>query len=249
MNWFRRIFIAFSHRQNASTTTRYMFPAFLGSVAAASLFALSPVAIGTYVIVGSTSQAVEVGDVYPVDIFVAAAEPVNAVELQLEIDNKQASVFGVDRGQSVITLWTEEPVITDNSVTLRGGTFQRGFLGKHLIATINLRAEAPGPHEFSIQDIRLIAGDGKGTEVDVSNNDASSFTVFHFDESTSADDMNIVTLDTITTDIDDDGVVTLRDMSVFVGAWSNQTAFYDFSGDGEMTFTDFSILLSDLFTN
>lgn len=225
-----------------------MFPAMLGTAAVASLLALAPATLGSYVIVATPDPAVEVGSVFPVDISVFAAEPINAVELELVIPSDKVDVFGVDRGRSVITIWTEDPVVTDSSVALRGGTFQRGFLGEHLIATVNLRAETAGQLAVQVKNVRFIAGDGAGTVVPVVNANQSRISVFQYDENTSAEEIAVITSVALKTDINSDGRVSLQDISVFVGAWTNNTGdVYDFSGDGQMTFTDFSILLSDLF--
>ena len=51
----------------------------------------------------------------------------------------------------------------------------------------------------------------------------------------------------IISDIDGDGTVTLKDVSIFMAAWRNQDVIFDFNGDGKMTFRDFGIILSDSF--
>ena len=49
------------------------------------------------------------------------------------------------------------------------------------------------------------------------------------------------------TDIDGDGDIDLGDLSAFMAAWFLGNKVYDFNGDGKMTFSDFSIILSDSF--
>jgi hypothetical protein len=51
----------------------------------------------------------------------------------------------------------------------------------------------------------------------------------------------------IVTDIDGDGTVSLSDVARFLSAWRVKDAVYDFNGDGQMTFRDFGIILSDSF--
>ena len=224
-----------------------MFPAVLSSAAVLGLMALSGSTMGSTVYLETTASAVEVGDLFPVVIYTSATVPVDAIELTVSFPADKVDVFGVDRGQSVLSLWTEDPILTDTSVLLRGGTFQRGFLGKHQIATINFRAKTAGQYEIAIKDLRLVAGDGQGTEVIVNTVPAGTLSVFNFDENTSEEQIRIAVSQNIVSDINGDGEVTLQDISAFMDAWSNRSALFDFNGDGRMTFRDFSIILSDFF--
>jgi hypothetical protein len=156
-------------------------------------------------------------------------------------------VLEVDRGQSVLTIWTEDPVITNNSVVLRGGTFRRGFVGEHKIATIDLIARNTGNSQFNTADVLLLAGDGQGTPVSVSNNGNSNGSLFVYDENTEPNDIRVEVSLSLVTDLDGDGEVTLRDISAFMSDWSRKTTIHDFNGDGRMTIRDFSILLANFF--
>src|SRR5690606_17479817 len=119
----------------------------------------------SYVKLEVTNSVVTAGDVFAVDIYAFAHVPVNAVDITLRFDESAVEVVSVDRGQSVLTLWTEDPVIADDYVTLRGGTFRKGFLGEHKIATVELRALEGGSGEFKTENVLLLAGDGQGTPV------------------------------------------------------------------------------------
>jgi hypothetical protein len=170
----------------------------------------------SFVHLESSAKSVRAGEQFSIDVYVTAHVPVNAVDLTLDFPKEQISIVGIDKGQSVITLWTEEPSVKGNSVVMRGGTFRKGFIGNHLIATINARATQTGVAEFSV-----------GTESAVGVKG----------------DVAIL----LVTDIDGDGVVSLVDISRFMGAWSTGGTVYDFNGDGAMTFRDFGIILSDSF--
>ena len=119
----------------------------------------------SYVKLEARQSAVEKGDQFTIDVYARAHVPVNAVDITLRFNADSAEVVSVDRGESVLTIWTEDPVITNNSVTLRGGTFRRGFLGEHKIATIDLRAKKVGQSAFKLENVLLLAGDGSGTEI------------------------------------------------------------------------------------
>lgn len=237
----------YRQQRRSNRTVRYMFPAILSSAAAFSLLALSGSTDQSFIYLETPTQAVEVGDIFPVTVYASAGVPVNAVELQLEFPEDKVDVFGVDRGQSVITIWTDEPVIANDSVQLSGGTYRRGFLGDHQIATINFRATETGQYEIVIEDARFVAGDGQGTVVATTNVPATDITVFNYDENTTEDELMVVVDKGLITDINGDGKITLKDISAFMGAWSSKSAKHDFNGDGRMTFRDFSIILADFF--
>lgn len=237
----------YKNRRTASRTVRFMFPALLSSAAALGLLALTGGTQDSYIYLDAPKQAVEVGDLVPVTIYASAAVPVNAVELTVSFPEDKLDVFGVDRGQSVITIWTEDPVVNSNSVQMRGGTFKRGFLGDHQIATINFRAEKSGQYSISVEDVQLIAGDGEGTVVAAVTKPEATISLFNFDESTSEEELKVAVAKKVSTDLNNDGKVTLQDISAFMGAWSNRSGSHDFDGDGRMTFRDFSIILAEFF--
>lgn len=235
-----------AHR-SSSLTVRYMFPALLSSATVLGFLALSGASYDSYVFLETPSQAVEVGELFPVTIYASAAIPINAIELEVSFSSNNVDVFGVDRGQSVITLWTEDPVIERSTVQLRGGTFKRGFLGEHQIATINFRAKKTGQYTIQTENVRLVAGDGEGTEITAIDVPAATLSFFNFDENTSEEEIRVAIQKKLVTDVNGDGQITLEDISAFMGAWSSKNITFDFNGDGRMTFRDFSIILADFF--
>lgn len=232
--------------QNRKGTVRYMFSAIL-SIAALLGAAVVTSTESSYIRLEASSTTVLAGDSFRIDVFAYAHVPVNAVDITLEFDKNAVSVTGVDKGQSVITLWTEEPIIEDNKVILRGGTYRKGFLKEHRIATINLSAKKTGQSNLSATDVVLLAGDGKGTKVSVAETKNSSVSLFVYDQNTSPESIGVSVKVNIFSDIDQDGKVTLKDISIFMSAWSDKSVIYDFNNDGRMTFRDFSIILADFF--
>lgn len=223
-----------------------MFPAAVLSAAALGA-AVITADDASYVRLESSERTVEAGTRFSVDVFAYAHVPVNAVNVTLQFDPGSVEVLEVDRGQSVITIWTEDPVIESDRIVLRGGTFRRGFLGEHKVATIDLRARETGQNTFTATDIVLLAGDGAGSEVDTETVPNGSINLFVYDENTDPESIEVAVSLDVVTDIDQDGEVTLRDISAFMAAWNSKEDRYDFNGDGRMSFRDFSILLSDYF--
>jgi hypothetical protein len=224
---------------------RHMFPALL---VVAGMMTASVVSMvdRSYIKLQTPQTTIEAGKSFSVEVYAYAHKPVNAVDITIQYDAEAVEVTGIDKGQTVITLWTEEPLITQNEIILRGGTFKKGFLGEHIIATVNFKAKKTGLSSFSASDVVLLAGDGSGAPVDTARSATSKIDVFVYDENTAPDQIGVNVKLSVITDIDGDGKVTLRDVSVFMNAWNNKDVIFDFNGDGRMTFKDFSIILADM---
>lgn len=227
-------------------TVRYAFNTMLiGSIIAG--FASVITENTSYLTIKMHPQSVTEGESFTIEVFATAHTPVNAVDVVLDYPESQMLIKGIDTGTSVITLWAEKPYVKDGHVYLRGGTFKKGFLGEHLIATIRAEAKSAGIAHITAADARFIAGDGLGTEVAV---DYSKTGEVRIALGTTKDGKleGGAKLELIT-DLDGDGNVDLSDISSFMSAWLTKRNTYDFNGDGRMTFRDFSILLSDSFFN
>jgi len=255
MSFFSKIFYFFCApcKPNRSLTVRYAFPlifTFAALLGAATVVSTNK----SFIHIESSVSSVRAGQIFSIDVFVTAHVPVNAVNISLDFPKDQVQITGIDTGESVITLWTQQPYIENNTVVLSGGTFRRGFIGTHRIAKVNARAIESGLAQFNISDVTLLAGDGTGTSVKVSKTDADSATLYVLgkDEASPAASEEGVGLEGtisvfIITDIDGDGKVTLADISRFMAAWSSKSTIFDFNNDGKMTFIDFGIILADSF--
>ncbi len=236
------------YRRRRNLTVRYAFPmmALLATLLGAGAVSTSQQSSIRLEAVPSTVPA---GDSFSVNVYVSAHVPVNAVDIDVAIPSN-ARVTGIDTGESVITLWTQDPYLEGNTVVLRGGTFRKGFIGEHLIATINAEALSSGIGEFVVRDVTLLAGDGSGSSVSVGDQEGARLYIANAD-GTFADSQTVATDGAVAvivvTDIDGDGDVSLTDVSRFMVAWTSQSLVYDFDNDGRMTFRDFGIILSDTF--
>lgn len=227
-------------------TVKYMFPAVLGTVLLLSASTISS-SSESYVFLSSDTRTVEVGELVLVEIGVSAHVPINAVDITIDFPADKLEIFSIDRGQSVLTIWTEDPIISRNAVQLIGGTFKRGFIGTHEIAVIKFRAIKAGQYEVQTDAVTFIAGDGTGAKVQAHAKPVNTLALFSFDENTSSKEIQVAIAAGITTDLNNDGRVTLQDISAFMGAWNTKKQLFDFDNDGRMTFKDFSIILADFF--
>lgn len=229
-----------------STTVRYMFPALAVFAALAGAAALTT-SSESYIRLEASDTTIEAGERFTMHVYANAHVPVNAVDVTIRFDEAAVKVLEVDRGQSVLTIWTEDPIVEDDRVILRGGTFRRGFLGEHKLASIDLKAEETGQSSFSVSDVILLAGDGSGTSVSVAEGPEPDVNLYIYDENTDPESIGVDVEVRVVTDINGDGSVTLQDISAFMAAWSKRDKVYDFNNDGHMTFRDFSIILADFF--
>jgi hypothetical protein len=250
MKFFRRVLNAIFPTLGLknSPTVHYAF-SFLFVFAAIAGIAAVTSTKGSYIKVVTNENAVEVDTQFKLDVYVFADTPINAVDISVLYPESQVEILGIDKGESVITLWTEEPFVANGAIVLRGGTYKRGFVGEHKIATINVKAKTAGSAQFLAGTVSLLAGDGKGTTVKADTTRAKIATLI-FPPGQKPN--NTTTLEgavrfVVVTDIDGDGVVSLRDISSFMANWTTKEQKYDFNNDGQMTFKDFSIILFDYF--
>lgn len=251
--WYTKILYSFctTCRPNRSHTVRYAFSFILGLGVVLGAVAVTS-QNATYVEVIASDTTITAGQYIELDVYVSAHRPTNAVDLVVSVPENQLEVMGIDTGESVITLWTEEPYYENGKVHMRGGTFRRGFVGRHLIATINVRAKASGLAYVNVTESLLLAGDGTASEIPATPNEGETARVYigAAGEELASDDANAFSATAevrIVTDIDGDGDVSLADVSRFMAAWTSKSIIFDFNGDGQMTFRDFAIILADSF--
>jgi len=224
-------------------TVRYTFSllAFIAAfIGVASIISGSE----SYITITTTTENIAQEQQFIIDVRAHAHIAINAIDVVIEYPENMLIIESIDTGRSVITLWTEEPYARDGNIYLRGGTFRGGFLGEHPIARIKARAVSEGEARVVVRDIQMIAGDGRGTNVQVSDSlyDSVKIVVSGTDGTLSAKaEISVVT------DTNGDGKVDMKDIALFMTAWLTRGQMFDFDGDGKMTIRDFSILLADAF--
>lgn len=188
----------------------------------------------------TNSETVKIGERFFVDVIIEASVPINAVSIEIE-HSPNVVIDSLRDGESVLNIWTEPPSVKNRLITLSGGSYRRGFSGKHRIISIQARARDAGNASFTIRSANAVAGDGEGTQITLSKTQKTLSLNVHAEELTTEN------LRELKTDLTGNGRVTLQDISIFMVAWNNKDKVYDFTGDGRMTFRDFSIILSDFF--
>ncbi len=236
-----------SLKPRKSKTVRYMFPVIFSVLAILGASAITSID-ASYIKLNPSKTVVMNGEQFVIDIYAYAHVPVNALDIKIDFDPASVEIVSVDKAQSVLTIWTKEPTVENNSIVLGGGTYRRGFIGEHLIATIKAKALSSGQTKFMVNEANLLAGDGSGTKVTTTNNTTDtvkSFIIYNQGEDPAKISANLEL--GISADIDGDGTVTLKDISTFMSAWYNGDKTYDFNSDNKMNFIDFSIILARSF--
>lgn len=246
---FKRIFYALctTCKPNKSRTVRYAFP--ITFIALAFVGAAAILSENTsYITIKSVPEVIKKGEVFFLEVYVFAHTPINAIDIEISYSQERMKVMGIDKGESVLTIWTEEPKAENGVISFRGGTFRKGFLDKHLIGKIRVEALESGTAKILTDSARFLAGDGKGTEVLVTETGAENTSVYITNTDGSVTRSFTGSAEVLLlTDIDGDGKVSLRDISVFMVSWKAKSNIYDFNDDGRTTFIDFGILLADSF--
>ena len=231
-----------------TVTVRFAFPLLfltVGYLGIANIVSTSPSAISLEL----TTSVVGKGSDFQINVYASAKVPVNAIDIAISYPADTIEVLGVDKGQSVVTLWTEEPKAENGLITLTGGTYRKGFIGKHLVATVNARALKDGKANFFVKKAELLAGDGKASlvatdlvsgraDISVTTNTTGGVA----NDQVSGDVKQIAVY--VVTDINGDGKVSMSDITTFMSHWFSKDTLYDFNNDGKMSINDFSILLS-----
>lgn len=237
-SWFRK-----------SSTVRIAFPVVFMTLIIAGAAAVST-SQTSRVVVEVEPQIVAPGTEFTINIYGIAHTPANTVDIEVSYPERQVEILGIDTGESVITLWTEDPKWENGTIYLRGGIFRRGFVGEHLIARVRAKGTQSGSAYITTDGARFLAGDGRGTEIALEDSaDAEVYIGGSQNMIRNGDSSDITGRIAIqvVTDLDGNGEVGLNDISIFMSTWRTGKEALDFNGDGRMTFTDFAILLADSF--
>ncbi len=194
------------------------------------------------------NEVVEKDKNFFVDIYAVAGEPVNAIDFEITFDENKLSTAGIDKGESVFTIWTKEPEIKPGRIFVSGGTFKRGFIGKHKLVTIKFKPKQKGAVTLSVNKVNFLAGDGSGRNVALKEEGKKlDLYVHNTGDNLDEDLQDFLNNKKLVTDVDNDKRVTLVDISIFMSSWFKKDKIFDFNNDNKMTLVDFSIILADSF--
>lgn len=116
-----------------------------------------------------TKSSFSVGDTLSVGVFVSTTDDnkaINALSGKIMYPTDKLSVVGISKTNSIINVWTIDPVKETSDVRYEGIVLNPGWSGaKGRIITITFKAKAVGSATFSFLSASVLANDGLGTNI------------------------------------------------------------------------------------
>jgi len=187
-------------------------------------------------IVPEDNRYVEVGEEVMLQVIADTNEPINVIGATITAPEDLVELTQVSRENSIIDLWSEEPIIKDNTVHFSGGIVSpSGFIGTGTALTVTAVPLAEGEAVIALDDVRMLAHDGTGKEVACGKN---PITLIIRPASYPSPDIN----GDNRVNIFDFGLVSSR---LFLAYEKN----YDLNMDGKITIADIAIVISNMSTS
>ena len=184
-------------------------------------------------IVPSDNRYVEVGEQVTLEVIADADTPINVLSATI-VTPPSMTIQNISREESIIDLWSDEPVATaDGKVHFSGGIIRdTGFLGRGLVLTLTVVPTEAGEAKIFFEDTTMLAHDGTGTEVTCSENPiVLSVRPESFPNPDVNGDKHV--------NLFDFGVVSARLFMAY-----NRS--YDLNLDGKITIADIGVLISNI---
>jgi len=113
------------------------------------------------------------GENFKINILVSSDIAINGVSGVLDFPTQYIKVVSIDKGNSVLNFWVEEPSFSNASalgnIRFEGVALNPGFMGNgQNIATITFRADWQGTADLNFSQWSILANDGLGTDVNAS---------------------------------------------------------------------------------
>lgn len=125
---------------------------------------------------GSESFIVE--DTFSVEVKVDTIDiPINAAETTIYFPQDKLEVLNISKENSIFTFWPGEPEFSNSTgeISFSGGIPRPGFKKVGNIITLNFKAKKEGPVLLTFDEGRILADDGKGTNILVFIKEAKYF--------------------------------------------------------------------------
>ena len=219
--------IARTHRKKIYYGAPIIFLLLLGTT--------STLAAGNAFLFGAQSTRFpSVGDAIPVVLEVSTKTSINAVGGTIVFAPDIIVADSVTRSSSIIDLWSEEPVISNQSGTIH---FSGGIVGTNVseggshgpVFVVNFHAVKSGKVVVGLKDGELLANNGEGTNV---LSGANTLTFYVRAQGAASPDMNA------------DGVLSLSDVnSLYLKTFRAYDAKYDVNSDGKVDWSDVKVVL------
>ncbi len=198
----------------------------------------------------SPSAAVaNIDGTFTVTVQIESQVPVNVFMGNVHFDGSKLVVDKIDYNTSIADLWAEEPWYKngDGTINFAGGTtVSGGFVGKGDLLTITFRTIAAGDAAVWFVDAAILEHNGLGTAVDLGHLATGQYTVI-----ANANTLGLsrsksaitVRTNSLRGDVNDDGLVTIADVSQILLYLTTGNSAGDLNDDGRVSLTDVSIVM------
>ena len=202
---------------------------------------------GTKMHIEPSELTIEADKNFTIDVIVESEEAVNAFAGVLNFDEAILEVDRILYNTSIADLWTQEPWFAkgDGTITFAGGTTKPGgFVGKGSLLTVVFKGKSETTTPLSLTSIRILKHDGLGTDAQLQTSLDALFTFKPLTQRneiiTQGNPEEVI----LTTDLNNDNVTGLADISIFMLHIASQNLLSDFNNDKKVTVADLSILLN-----
>jgi hypothetical protein len=195
------------------------------------------------------AAVVSVGDRFTATVEVASPIPVNAFTGVVSFDPTELAVEKIDYNTSIADLWAEAPWYKNGAGTIHfaGGTTQTGgFTGRGTLITVTFMATKGGESPVTIKDASILKHDGMGSQASLTTPIDSLFTITTPPILTNKKSTVTVRDPLRTGDLNNDGAVTMTDVSIFFMYVTTLNKKGDLNQDGKISTSDLSILIGQM---
>jgi hypothetical protein len=221
--------------------------AIIGFVTLASvLFVPKEPNTGTTMHIEPNELSIEKDRDFTINVIVESDEAVNAFAGVLEFDEETLDVARISYNTSIADLWTQEPWFTkgDGTITFAGGTTRPGgFIGRGSLLTVTFTGKQATTTPLILTGTRVLKHDGLGTDAQLRTSLDALFTITPLPGTGDVITQSKPAAIMLTTDLNNDGLTSLADVSIFMMQLASQNLRSDFNNDKKVTTADLSILL------
>ncbi len=183
-------------------------------------------------IVADDNRYVEVGETVTLHLTAKADTPINVIGATLQIPPEHVAVEAIVRDESIIDLWSEEPVLSDSgALHFSGGIItDAGFSGEGRVLTLVTRPLKEGVATIVFTESTMLAHDGTGVEVACETGPIT---------------LTIRPASFPSPDVNNDTQVNIFDFGlVSAKLFGTYERTYDLNLDGKITLSDLGVLFS-----
>ena len=185
--------------------------------------------------VKSPTVFITVGDTVTIDVDLDTTRSINAVGGNIVFEDTFLTPISISTERSIIDLWAQKPTLDDvtKKLAFAGGiTKEDCFKGSGHIFSFTAKMLVTGDITLSLNDPKLLANDGSGTNLLTKKED---LTLFVREQGLPSPDLN------------DDNRLTLMDVNIlYFNTLRKDNPRCDINGDGKVTLKDVRLLISML---